>query len=83
MRPIGNEFLLEDRFDSIYRRNLIEPDAPTLGERKRQRKLKYKMANRLMTKAEEMHIETAALKKRNDEAMKGIKQLVKQDVIVI
>ena len=83
MKPLGNEFLLEDRFDSIYRRNLVEPDAPTQNEKKRQRKTKFKMANRLMTKAEELHIENQALKKKNDEKAKNINKLVQQDVIVI
>ena len=42
MKPIGNDFLVEDRFDSIFRRNLVEPDAPTNAEKRRQKKLKYK-----------------------------------------
>lgn len=55
LKPLGNENLLGDRFDSIYRRNLVEPDAPTPAEKKRQRKQKYKMVNRLGTKAEQLY----------------------------
>jgi nucleolar protein 53 len=54
MKPIGNDLLLQDRFDSIFRRNLVEPDAPTQGQKKRQRKAAFKMHNRLGTKAEEI-----------------------------
>jgi len=35
LKPLGNDSLLGDRFDSIFRRNLVEPDAPTPGEKKR------------------------------------------------
>ena len=49
MKPLGNDFLLEDRFDSIFRRNLVEPDAPNVADKKRQRKMKYKMYNKLGT----------------------------------
>lgn len=45
MKPLGNESLLGDRFDSVFRRNLVEPDAPTQSAKKRQRKLKFKMVN--------------------------------------
>ena len=68
--------MLEDRFDSIFRRNLVEPDAPAQNEKRRQKKQRYKMVNRLGTKAEELQKETMALKKRNDEREKGLKHLV-------
>lgn len=45
-KPLGNENLLRDRFDSVFRRNLVEPDAPTAGEKKRQKKQKYKMKDK-------------------------------------
>lgn len=35
LKPIGNASLLGDRFDSIFRRNLVEPDAPTQNEKRR------------------------------------------------
>ena len=68
--------MLEDRFDSVFRRNLVEPDAPAQNEKRRQKKQRYKMVNRLGTKAEELQKETMALKKRNDEREKGLKHLV-------
>jgi len=75
--------LLEDRFDSIYRRNLIEPDAPTQNEKKRQKKLKYKMVNPLGAGALELQAKNAAAKARNDEKEKGLKALLNSDVIQI
>ena len=29
LKPLGSDQLLQDRYDSIFRRNLIECDAPT------------------------------------------------------
>lgn len=66
MRPLGNDMLLEDRFDSIFRRNLVEPDAPTQNEKKRQRKAKYKMVTKLGSVAAELHAETRVLREKND-----------------
>ena len=37
--------LLVDRFDSIFRRNLLEPDCPIGGDRKRSKKAIYKWHN--------------------------------------
>jgi hypothetical protein len=37
--------LLVDRYDSVFRRNLVEPEAPIGGDRKRNRKAKYKWHN--------------------------------------
>lgn len=83
MRPLGNDNLLIDRFDSIYRRNLVEPDAPTQGEKRRQRKQKYKMISKLGPKAVEMKHETDELRKRNDAKAKGFKKIANDDVIMI
>ena len=66
MRPLGNDDLLQDRFDSIFRRNLVEPDAPTQNEKRRQKKQKYKMISKLGSKAADIHRETAALRRAND-----------------
>lgn len=83
MKPMGNDVLLQDRFDSIFRRNLVEPDAPTMAEKKRQRKVSYKMFDRIGNKAMEIRDETALLKKRNDVKEKGFKHQIKDDVIMI
>lgn len=66
MRPLGNDDLLQDRFDSIFRRNLVEPDAPTQNEKRRQKKQKYKMISKLGSMAVAMHRDTTALRKAND-----------------
>lgn len=83
IKPLGNEILLGDRFDSIFRRNLVEPDAPANNEKKRQRKLKYKMVTALGTKAAEMHKETAEMKRKNDERAKGDKDFKNNSDIII
>jgi hypothetical protein len=83
MKPIGNDLLLQDRFDSIFRRGVIEPDAPTNAEKKRQRKAKYKMVSRITNKAAELKQQNDELKRKNDLREKGIKHQVKDDVIMI
>ena len=37
--------LMVERFDSIFRRNMIEPDVPIGGDRRRGGKAKYKWHN--------------------------------------
>ena len=83
MRPLGNDELLQDRFDSIFRRNLVEPDAPTNAEKRRQKKQKWKMVSKLGPKAAELHKENQAAKKRNDAKQKGFKQIANDDLIMI
>ena len=39
---MGNADLLVDRYDSVFRRNLIEPEAPLDADKKRIKKAKYK-----------------------------------------
>ena len=46
LKAQGQDDLLRDRFDSVFRRNLVEMDAPTNDEKKRQRKMKYKFKDR-------------------------------------
>jgi hypothetical protein len=43
---MGPADLLVDRYDSVFRRNLIEPEAPFDGDKKRNRKAKYKWHGR-------------------------------------
>ena len=83
MRPLGNDMLLEDRFDSIFRRNLVEPDAPTQNEKRRQRKAKYKMVSKLGSVAADLHAETQVLRQKNDAKQKGFKQVIDQDDVII
>lgn len=39
--------MIHDNFDSIFRRNLMEPDMPEGADKKRQRKAKYKWHNKV------------------------------------
>lgn len=85
MKPLGNGNLLDDRFDSIFRRNLLEPNAHDNLDKKRIRKIKYKFSTRgVGTKTIDMHHANAEAKKRNDIREKGTKDIAAQeDVIVI
>ena len=75
--------MLHDRHDTIYRTNKVELDAPTKGEKFRQKKLKYKMKNRIGNATVELHEANLKLKAKNDRAERGAKDLVKDDVIII
>jgi len=46
LKAQGTDDLLHDRFDSIFRRNMVELDAPTNADKKRYRKTAYKFKNR-------------------------------------
>ena len=46
IKPVGQADLLRERFDSVFRRNLVEPDAPWEFDKKRQKKQKYKFKAR-------------------------------------
>ena len=46
LRGEGQADLLRDRFDSVFRRNMVEMDAPTVAEKKRQKKMRYKFKDR-------------------------------------
>jgi len=62
MRPVGNDYLIEDRFDSIFRRNLVEPDAPTNADKLRQKKTKFKWRDPVGQKTKELHVSNQELK---------------------
>ena len=83
LKPLGSGLLLQDRFDSVFRRNLVEPDAPTQNEKRRQRKQRYKTTQQVGSVTRELHNETQELKKRNDQREKGKKDFVNDDVIMI
>lgn len=76
--------LLVERYDSIFRRNLLEPEVPIGGDRKRSRKAKFKWHNsRGGTGAEKLDKmnkkEKAALEKK---AASG-PSMLKSDLILI
>lgn len=72
LKPCGNDLLIEDRYDSIYRRNFVELDAPTKADKLRQRKQKYKWRVSQGSKTQELHQQNKALKEKNDRREKGI-----------
>ena len=42
VKPKGPADLLQDRFDSVFRRNMLAPEAPSTESKKRFLKAKYK-----------------------------------------
>ena len=62
---------------------MVELDAPTLQEKKRQRKVTYKMYQPVGTKARELHNQNQELKKLNDMKEKSFKKQKNDDMIMI
>ena len=83
IKPVGNDTLLQERFDGIFRRNMVELDAPTMQEKKRQRKVQYKMYQKVGTKARELHEANQELKRQNDMKEKSFKKQKNDDMIMI
>ena len=76
--------LLVDRYDSIFRRNLIEPDMPIGGDKKRNRKSKFKWHNsRGGTGAQQLHEKNEEAKKRAEIKAAQGPSLLKNDLILI
>ena len=46
VKAMGQSDLLRERFDSVFRRNMVELDAPTTFEKKRQKKAQFKWRKR-------------------------------------
>lgn len=67
IQPQGTNDLLHDRFDSIFRRNLVEMDAPNNAEKKRRRKIQFKFKDR---RGGAYGTLSAKLKKKNDKLTK-------------
>lgn len=61
----------------------MELDAPTLQEKKRQRKVQYKMYQKVGTKARELHESNQELKRQNDMKEKSFKKQKNDDMIMI
>lgn len=75
--------LLIERYDSIYRRNLMEPEAQINGDKKRNKKSKFKWhkkGGRIADKLNEINI---AEKIKNEKKRGGKKSLLKDDLILI
>lgn len=63
LKSTGTHNMLREKQDDAFRRNLIEMDAPTEGEKKRQRKRQYKIKQRATGAA--YKTESQKLSKRN------------------
>lgn len=76
--------LLVDRFDSVFRRNMIEPEMPLGGDKRRTRKGKYKWHNsRGGTGAAILNEKNQETKKRGDVKAAQGPSLLKNDLILI
>lgn len=76
---------MRERFDDIFRRNLVELDAPTVNEKKRQIKRAYKFRDRKgglnKTVSEKMAKSNKIAKQKNDE--KSSNKWMNSDMILI
>lgn len=82
----GQDDLMRERFDSVFRRNLVELDAPTKDEARKTRKREFKWRNRSNaghggTLSEKLMKKNNKLKRKNDE--KASNAFLKNDLIMI
>lgn len=87
IRAHGQADLLRDRFDSVFRRNMVECDAPSKIEKKRQRKNEYKWRAKQTaamggTVAEKLMKKNKKRQERLDDAT-GKQKFLKDDLILI
>ena len=76
--------LLVDRYDSIFRRNLIAPEAPIGGDRKRGGKAKFKWHNsRGGSGAEKLDKKNKKLKQSIEKKLATGPSMLKNDLILI
>lgn len=87
VKPLGQSDLLRDRFDSVFRRNFVEMDAPTKMDKKRQQKATFKWRQRqgAAMGGTEAEKRLRKLKKRQDksEHASGKRDFLKDDLILI
>ncbi len=83
MKPLGSTSLLEDRFDSVYRRNLLAPEAKDGDHRRRSRKTKFKFHNSKAEHAGEMQRKLLKKNKNIDDYREGTSGMLKNDLILI
>ena len=77
---------MRERFDSVFRRNLVELDAPTNDEKRKSRKREFKWRNRAgkghgPTVAEKLKKKNDKVKRANDD--KASNSFLKNDLIMI
>ena len=76
--------LMLDRFDSVFRRNMIEPDVPLGADRKRNRKAKFKWHNsKGGTGAAALDKKNKETKLKNEQKQAQGPSLLKNDLILI
>lgn len=84
IKPQGTADLLHDRYDSVFRRNLMEPEPPLVGAgKKRVQKAVYKWHKQGGSFTKKLSKETAKKRQRLDEQMAGKGGLLKNDLILI
>ena len=81
----GQDDVIRERYDSVFRRNMVELDAPTKAEKRREQKVIYKFKERqgagFGTVAQKLAKQNDKLKRQNDD--KSSKAFLKSDMIMI
>lgn len=81
----GQDDVIRERYDSVFRRNLVELDAPTKAEKRREQKVIYKFKERqgagFGTVAQKLAKQNEKLKRQNDD--KSSRAFLKSDMIMI
>jgi len=76
--------LLVDRYDSIFRRNMLEPEVPIGGDRRRSGKAKYKWHNsKGGSGAEKLNAKNQKAKQAIEKSLNTGPSLLKNDIILI
>ena len=84
LKSQGPADLLLDRYDSIFRRRLLEPDEPLNSNRKRDRKMKFKWHNSQGGKeAEKLDKKNKQRKQNNLQKGMSNDQMLQSDLILI
>lgn len=82
-QPLTNDQLLQDRYDSVFRRNLVEPNEAIYDHRRNKHKKEHKFWKPVGTKTKELAKENAKRAAKNDELEKGVKGQLASDLIMI
>ena len=87
IKPLGQSELLRDRFDSVFRRNFVELDAPTKHEKKRMRKAHFKWKERRTAAMggteSEKRIKKLHKRQAKADEMQGKQDFLRDDLILI
>ena len=85
MKPLGTSQLLEERFDGIFRRNLLAPEAKEGDDRKRNKKAYFKYHKSKAEKDQTVKMAEENQKRRDENKKKGMgkDKMMKSDLILI